>query len=139
MQDKMYWKQLTQRYFEAETTRSEEEMLKRFAAATDDPEFDELRAVMGYLAVGRNFHSHRMPWYRWAGIAVVAVLCLLPLAHYLTLANEEDICVAYVNGRRMTDTEEVMRLMEQALSDVVSDEQMLSVEEQLNDLFRTIE
>ena len=57
MKDKAYWKALTERYFDAETTRKEEEALKAFAASTTDPDFDELRAVMGYLAVGRKQHA----------------------------------------------------------------------------------
>ena len=43
------WKELAERYFEAETTEAEEEALARFLAtpAAQGKEFDELRAVMG--------------------------------------------------------------------------------------------
>ena len=56
------WKELAERYFEAETTETEEEALARFLAtpAAQGKEFDELRAVMGYTATGRAiYHKHR--------------------------------------------------------------------------------
>ena len=42
-----YWKELVERYFEAETTPEEELALREFLARTDDPAFDEARAVLG--------------------------------------------------------------------------------------------
>lgn len=52
------WKELAARYFEAETTDAEEEALARFLVtpAAQGKEFDELRAVMGYVATGRAVH-----------------------------------------------------------------------------------
>ena len=52
------WKELAERYFEAETTEAEEEALARFLAtpAAQGKEFDELRAVMGYTVTGRAIY-----------------------------------------------------------------------------------
>lgn len=52
------WKELAERYFEAETTPDEEAELARFLTtqASECEDFDELRAVMGYLATGRTMH-----------------------------------------------------------------------------------
>ena len=49
------WKDLAARYFEAETSPAEEQELAYFLTtpASQDREFDEIRAVMGYLATGR--------------------------------------------------------------------------------------
>lgn len=50
------WLQLAEKYFEAETSDEEERQLKLFlcSAEAQDPAFDELKAVMGYLAVGKS-------------------------------------------------------------------------------------
>ena len=50
------WLQLAEKYFEAETSDEEERQLKLFlcSAKAQDPAFDELKAVMGYLAVGKS-------------------------------------------------------------------------------------
>ena len=54
MTDKEKYTRLMQRYWEAETTPAEERELARYAARTDDPAFDQLRGVLGYLSVGRT-------------------------------------------------------------------------------------
>lgn len=120
-QNKQYWQRLCERYFDAETTDSEEEQLRHFAAHTDDPDFDELRAVMGFAAMGRKLsgvdkrqaHSHR----RMAGIAA-SLLLVLGLLAYLTPRQTEYDCVAYVNGHEITNPDRVMELMQQTMLDV---------------------
>lgn len=51
-----YWEQLAERYFQAETTEEEEQQLRRFlcSSQTQDPRFDEIRATMSLLYVGRQ-------------------------------------------------------------------------------------
>lgn len=53
------WKELANRYFEAETSEVEEEALARFLAtpAAQGKEFDELRAVMGYFVTRRSIYN----------------------------------------------------------------------------------
>ena len=48
--DKQYYLDLAERWFDAETSEAEEKELKRFLAATEDPDFDEARAALGFLA-----------------------------------------------------------------------------------------
>ena len=50
MDNKKYYMDLAERWFDAETTEAEELELKRFLAGTDDPDFDEAKAALGYLA-----------------------------------------------------------------------------------------
>ena len=72
MTDKEKYTALMQRYWEAETTPAEERRLARYAARTDDPAFEELRGVLGYLSLGRAQTSRRAParWaYSWAAVA----------------------------------------------------------------------
>ena len=141
MKDKAYWKALTERYFDAETTRKEEEALKVFAASTTDPDFDELRAVMGYLAVGRKQHAaskactkqpttRRIALYTRVAAAAILLLIALPWGYRQW---------QYVNGERLTDDDEVMRLMKETLLAINDEEPETIMEKQLSDLFQTIE
>ena len=150
MKDKAYWKALTGRYFEADTTRLEEVELKQFAATTNDPDFDELRAVMGYLAVGRKQHAasgvrtkpsatRRIALYTRVAAAAIFLLIALPWGYRQWQYQQENICVAYVNGERLTDDDEVMRLMKETLLAVNDEEPEMIMEKQLSDLFQTIE
>lgn len=150
MKDKAYWKALTGRYFEADTTRQEEVELKQFAATTNDPDFDELRAVMGYLAVGRKQHAasevrtkpsttRRIALYTRVAAAAIFLLIALPWGYRQWQYQQENICVAYVNGERLTDDDEVMRLMKETLLAVNDEEPEMIMEKQLSDLFQTIE
>ena len=48
--NKEYYLELVERWFDAGTSEAEEQELKRFLAGTDDPAFDEARAAFGFLA-----------------------------------------------------------------------------------------
>lgn len=147
-----YWKELAHRYFEAETTEAEERMLKRFAASSEaeGSEWDELRAVMGYMVVGKQLHGQtttdtnlrRMPqWVRIAAAAVFAGLILLPATLWLTDSQDaldEDICIAYVDGRRVTDPAQVIQAMHRAMSHVQQVEPTATIEGQLSEIFELI-
>ena len=149
--DYRYWKEMARRYFDAETTEAEERMLKRFAASpeADGAEWDDLRAVMGYATVGKRLRGQaaatntiplrRMPqWMRIAAAAVFAGLILLPITMWLTDSQDsldEDICIAYVNGHRVTDPAQVIQAMHHAMSHVQQVEPMTTVEEQLGSMF----
>jgi hypothetical protein len=149
--DYRYWKEMARHYFDAETTEAEERMLKRFAASpeADGAEWDELRAVMGYATVGKRLRGQaattntiplrRMPQWMWiAAAAVFAGLILLPITMWLTDSQDsldEDICIAYVNGHRVTDPAQVIQAMHHAMSHVQQVEPMTTVEEQLGSMF----
>ena len=152
--DYRYWKEMARHYFDAETTEAEERMLKRFAASpeADGAEWDELRAVMGYATVGKRLRGQaaatntiplrRMPqWMRIAAAAVFAGLILLPITMWLTDSQDsldEDICIAYVNGHRVTDPAQVIQAMHHAMSHVQQVEPMTTVEEQLGSMFELL-
>lgn len=143
MKDNTLWKELVDRYFEGITTNDEEKTLKRFLATGEavGEEFDELRAVMGYLAVGKQLKKRPAKVLRrkvvgWAAVAAVLLLLFIPLQRALT--EEENICVAYVEGKRLTDSEQVMQLMKQTMQKVRAESETESVESQLNDIFDTL-
>lgn len=150
--DYQYWKEMARRYFDAETTEAEERMLKRFAASpeADGAEWDELRAVMGYATVGKRLHGQAAsitsiipfrPRRRWipavAAASILLALVSVPTVKWLTAGKsaEKDICIAYVNGHRVTDPTQVIQAMHHAMSHVQQVEPMTTVEEQLGSMF----
>lgn len=48
--NKQYYLDLAERWFDAETTEAQESELRDYVSATDDPDFDAVRATMGYCA-----------------------------------------------------------------------------------------
>lgn len=82
MTDKEKYTALMPRYWEAETTPEEERELARYAASVDDPDFEEIRGVLGYLSIGRKVETIPAKtvsflWRRVAGIVAAAVVVLL--------------------------------------------------------------
>lgn len=144
MNDKQYWLHLTERYFEALTTESEEQQLRLFAAHTDDPDFDELRAVLGYSATAASHAAvalppppHRQPWLRYAAAVIGLVVLGLAVRPLLINTQPEDVCIAYVHGQPVGDENVVLAMMQQTASEVIDADQALAGE-LLNDMFNTI-
>ena len=136
------WKELAERYFEAQTTDVEEEALARFLAtpASQGKEFDELRAVMGFVATGRAIHNRQ----RTRGVrfryyaAAAAITGVLALTAVWQMAERTNVCVAYINGERYTDKEIVFSEALKSIDKVKHDLQQETVQEQLSDIFQTI-
>lgn len=145
-QDKQYWMDLCAKYFDAETTEGEEAQLRDFAATTEDPDFDELRAVMGFLAMERKMErgsmetaqstSNRSYW-RIAGVAA-SFLLVVGLAAFWSKASAEPDCVAYVNGQVVTNPDQVMELMQQTMHDLTADLTLDPIESQLREMFEVL-
>ena len=143
-ESKSLWLALRDRYFEAETTDEEECLLRRFAAtamAQDDPDFDDLCAVMSAVTVAKAASSKRQTYRKrsllrwgWTAAACVAGVVLVMLAW-----PSRDVCVAYVDGVKITDRDEVLALMHDSWEDIALDDHPNTVETQLTDLFNTIE
>ena len=73
------WKDLAERYFEAETTPEEEKELACFLATplSQSKDFEELRAVMGFMAMGHATHRKRqVHTFRYAAAAAVTGILL---------------------------------------------------------------
>lgn len=136
------WKELAERYFEAQTTDVEEEALARFLAtpASQEKEFDELRAVMGFVATGRAIHNRqrtrrvRLRYYA----AAAAITGVLAMTAVWQVAQRTNVCVAYINGERYTDKEIVFSEAMKSIDKVRHDLPQETVQEQLSDIFQTI-
>lgn len=122
MTDKEKYKRLEQRYWEAETTPEEERDLSQYVTTTDDPTFDEVRFVLGYLSVGKKRKERRIQAIRAYSFAAVFAIAILVVVLGINLHNYapmrgEDICVSYYYGEKIDDNGEIMDSVESSLSD----------------------
>lgn len=131
--------ELLPRYFDAQTSEEEEAALRRFAASPQAgaPEFDELRAVMSLSAYARRRTvrrpARRMPVMRYA--AAVLLFLMAGGGYLFHRYNTENVCIAYVNGVKETDTDVVMAQMRRSLRDMGQPVGEQVMEAQLEDVF----
>lgn len=150
--------EMIERYFEATLSEEEETVLKAFLASPEGqaPEYDDVRAVMGYFAAGRSIEilrsrplsqndkihapvilsetkdlRHRSPL--WRRIAAIAASLTIIVTLGVSLYNKNNVCVTFVDGRKVTDKEIVMNDVDNILADLLTDR--TDMEELLNDFF----
>lgn len=126
MKNKAYYIDLSERWFDALLTEDEERALKAFLASTDDPDFDEIKAVAGFFAKGKAVYgaqeeNHRPARQRrtthqlaWAAIAVAASLALVAAIGLYNQRQNQCYILAY--GEKSTDKELALESMEATLS-----------------------
>lgn len=136
--DKAYWLKLAERYFEAETTSDEETALRQYVMDNDDPDFDEVRAVMSYTSVAHRLAESHKPASHIKKIVAAAAVILLLLAVTLPLLSSGDEYVAYVGGKRITDKEKVMQLMQKDMQTMTATDGNV-IEHQMQDMFGTVD
>ena len=128
-------------YFEGSLSQDEETALKVFLASEEGqgPEYDEVRAVMGYFAAGRSVikaitsRSLRLREIVWRRIAAIAASLAIIITLGVSLYNKTNVCVSYVSGQKITDKEVVMNDVDNILADLLSDR--TDMEEQLTGFF----
>lgn len=144
-----YWEMLIQRYFEAETTEAEENELRSFLSTSPglDSRYDEVRVVMGYLAVGRSLNKKKMArrpsrmirTMRHVGVAASLALMIGFVSFYWSdLISERESYVAYVDGNKITDHAIVSQLMQESFAGVGIGEAESDAEAQLLEMFTII-
>ena len=144
-----YWEMLIQRYFEAETTEAEENELRSFLSTSPglDSRYDEVRAVMGYLAVGRSLNKKKMArrpsrmirTMRHVGVAASLALMIGFVSFYWSdFISERESYVAYVDGNKITDRAIVSQLMQESFAGVGIGEAESDAEAQLLEMFTII-
>lgn len=140
---KAEWLELIDRYFGAETSEMEENELKRFlvSAQGQDACYDEVRATLSFLQVGKSLHRKPMREPRrfglptWAKGAAVAACALIAFVAAWQLDTAENRCVAYVYGKKVTDEQQVMDEVKQTLTMILNNEDRPDVENQLDQMF----
>lgn len=145
--DKQDWLVLITKYFAAEITAEEELLLKRFLASNEasDEEFNEVKAVMGFCLVGK---AHYQPTKKVSIIfsnqfKIIAAACaffiLFSSVSVWIIDRKENVCIAYINGKKCTNSALVMQEVERSLADVeLPDSDSFDLEYQLKDMLQTI-
>jgi hypothetical protein len=117
MTDKEKYLELMQRYFDAETSPDEEKALALYAASTDDPAFQELRGVLGYLSIGRQNKAKKVRTVRFFSM-VAAASVAIATALGITLSNQrQNSCIRYTYGNKEDDETSIMESVESSLAD----------------------
>ena len=122
MTDKEKYKALMQRYWDAETTPEEERELALYAARTDDPNFKEIRCVLGYLSIGKEKRTRKTRKVWMYSFAAVAASVVAVVAIGLNLGKQESVpssdeCVRYAYGETSSDKEMIMATVDASLAD----------------------
>ena len=133
--------ELIEGYFEGTLSQDEETALKVFLASEEGqgPEYDEVRAVMGYFAAGRSVETPRsrsLPQNDrkvWRRILAVAASMAIIITLGVSIYNRNNVCVSFVGGQKITDKEVVMNDVDNILADLLSDR--TDMEELLNEFF----
>lgn len=117
MTDKEKYIALMQRYWDAETTPAEEKALALYAASTDDPDFEELRGVLGYLSIGHQKIAKKIRSVRFFSIVTAASIAIVT-AIGITLSNQRhNSCIRYTYGNKDDDESLIMESVESSLAD----------------------
>ena len=117
MNDKEKYLELMQRYFDAETSPEEEKDLALYAASTDDPAFEDLRGVLGYIGIGRQKKAKRVRAIRFYSIVAAASVAIVT-AIGITLSNQDhNSCIRYTYGDKEDDETLIMESVESSLAD----------------------
>ena len=129
-----YYKELVERWFEAETTEAEEKELKLFLARTEDPAFDEARAALGFLraassttassttasSVAAKGFRRMIPALAVAASVAVAFVLGRVSAPVEVVPVANGTCVSYVHGVEVADEDFAVATMENTLYDLFS-------------------
>ena len=161
-----FWVSLAQRYFDAMTSEEEERVLKCFVASDFSHDksfgadalelFEDVRATMSIIITGKHTSGQKdertqegrtalqgARRWKWAAAGVAAAVVggtffLLHTANDTSM--EEDICLARVNGKLVTDRDEVISLMHDSWNDIdIQSDGAEVVESQLKEMFNVLE
>lgn len=157
------YKQLVERYFEATTTEEQEDKLRAFLTTpqADDAYFDEIKAVLGLTTVLRRRNQHissstlsssnekekskrartmilrpRKPMLRWAAVAILG-FSIVTAAVVGWKATNSDECIAYINGKEVTNPQEVLQQMQKTMTETLQDDSEEQSVLLLRDFFAT--
>ena len=136
---------LIKRYFDGETSVQEEQRLRQCLANCpwESETINEAKVVMGYFVAHSQHHQRATTNFsrlRIAGIAATIALVLAIGGYQLWHTHGSatgDVCIAYVNGKVLDNSDEVMALIEQDLNSINAASQGMTA--QLSSLGEAIE
>ena len=119
MNDKEKYLELMQRYFDAETSPEEEKELALYAASTDDPAFEDLRGVLGYIGIGRQKKAKKVRAIRFQALTAAAGLALIAAIGLIISdqSAQDEECIRYAYGVKEDDNVQIMTAVETSLAD----------------------
>lgn len=150
-----YWIRLTEKYFDATTTPLEEEALASFLSTRESelPEFDEIKAVMGYFATARLYEKKKtakkktqitraVQWFSTAAAITITATIVTTFNHIkdkqvqiVAHEEEKDTYIAYIDGKEYTDKEIVLEHMHHTMAVIGNTTKDNGLEEQLEAIF----
>ena len=117
MNEKEKYLELMRRYYDAETSPEEEKELALYAASTDDPAFEDLRGVLGYLSIGSQKKAKKARAVRFYSLVAAASVATVA-AIGITLSNQDhNSCIRYTYGNKEEDEALIMESVESSLAD----------------------
>lgn len=155
---KTEWLRISEKYFDATITPQEEKALAAFLSTeeSNSPEFNEIKAVMGYFATARAANRREQEIKRkirrsriasWSSAAAVITIAAGIGFSYIGADKEEkelitqatetsrNKYIAYINGETCTDEERVLKQMHEAMAMIGNTTRGYAVEEQLAAMF----
>ena len=135
-----------EKYFDATATAEEEKALAAFLASeeSDIPDFNEIKAVMGYLATARSVEKKHTKGRkqasgsfaaRWSAAAAIVITAYIGFQFNKVETADKDVYIVNINGEIYTDKEMVLTHMHQTMAVIGSTTKKNSVEEQLGAMF----
>ncbi len=114
-----YLAALISSYFECTATDADERLLRHALAQCPwmGSDVDEARVAMGFASVGMELERRarnarrRHVARRAAAAAVVAVAVVAGALVHVGLGSKSEECIAYVDGRKVTNQEQVMQMV----------------------------
>ena len=145
---------LTERFFNGETTVEEERLLYRLYEGDDVPQdllaYREMMLDMGAVESPHPSSSHREgaavpkanviplsqhPLFRWLVAAVIALAVIGGATVLFMHSSEEEECVAFIYGQRVTDQTVVMEELSQTAMSMANSRGDDDVARQLDEMF----
>lgn len=142
-QNHSYWAKLIERYYAGGTSLREEEELCRFlfSPETNDPGYDEIKAVISFTETGKQWAKHELRIGRnrrlqtFTGIAACIAIALGIGIFYI--ATPKETCITYIYGEKHTDPETVIEQMRHSISQFAPTD--ITIEEELGAIFSPLE
>ena len=122
MNEKEKYLELMRRYFDAETSHEEEEALALYAASTEDPAFQELRGVLGYLSIGRQKKVKKVRSVSFFSIVAAASVAIVTAIGISFSNQSHSSCIRYTYGNKDSDETLIMESVESSLADFFAGE-----------------
>lgn len=131
---------MVERWFDALTTEAEERELRSFLTTPEavGEVFDEARAVMGFLSVGKSVRRRPSVGMKVWKVAAMVGGIVFGVAAWSGWMSERDVCEAYIHGTKYTEVALVMEQVRGSVERVAEGADGNVVERQLGDMFRVM-